>query len=526
MPVKTLSQELLDDLKFWESKKIELPGYDRKNIHVRIISFSPGRMGFGHLGDIMQDILDLGEYDGLIAGIETYSQEYYNGMAAADWLAAQMIFENEKDKVTPRIQGAFGKMLFLGGKSDTLAWNRFRDFARNPSVQFATINAPENAYGMTYSGGDFAEPSSETVKSDMMNGTFDSDAAKWTAFALERYNAGLKFAIASCTNYSKNGFMTGATVRTIARAWEKAGFAPKGFVDYLSDPMRFSFPNSMVDRIAVAPDEKTFSALESLGINSTVIATERTRYWALEDSFPGGRPPLEKAEGVFMCENFDEVKKYEDMKLRILNMAHSTIAGLGVLLGYRGKYAIYKAMQDAELVKLIRKIIEIVIEVIEPPKNLSPKQFAEDTIVRLNNPNIPDDPMRIAFNASTKMLPRFMDTYFAAREKGIPVKRLEAILLPVAGFLRYTLGIDDAGEKFSLESDPLKDLMVECGAKAAIGAPESAKAFSPLISNESVMGKDLYNYGETGRNLEALAGSLLKRPGAVRAEVDRCANKS
>jgi fructuronate reductase len=391
-----------------------------------------------------------------------------------------------------------------------------RDLARDPRVRFAAINAPENAYGMVYNGGDFAEPTSETVKGDMVDGTFNSDAAKWTAFALERYRAGLNFAIASCTNYSKNGFMTGAVVRTIGKMWEEKGFAPKGFTSYLSDPSRFAFPNSMVDRIAVAPDAKTFQILEELGIDSSVIATERTRYWALEDAFPNGRPPLEAAEGVFMCENFSEVKKYEDMKLRILNMSHSAIAGLGVLLGYRGNYAIYRAMQDKDLTRVIEEIIDIVIEVVDPPKNLSPKQFALDTITRLNNPNIPDDPMRIAFNGSTKMVPRFLDTYFEAREKGISADRLKVILLPVAGFLRYTMGIDDAGESFALESDPIKETLTACGAGAKIGDPLSAAAFRPLISDAKVMGKDLYAYEGVGSQLEKIVSSMLEGPDAVR----------
>ena len=77
-----------------------------------------------------------------------------------------------------------------------------------------------------------------------------------------------------------------------------------------------------------------------------MVVTEKARYWAVEDIFPAGRPKFEKAEGVFMEKSYQEIKKYEDMKLRILNMSHSLIAGLGVLLGYRGKYGIYNAMQE------------------------------------------------------------------------------------------------------------------------------------------------------------------------------------
>jgi fructuronate reductase len=275
----------------------------------------------------------------------------------------------------------------------------------------------------------------------------------------------------------------------------------------------------MIDRIAVPPDDKTNQIMERLGVVSNVVVTERTRYWAVEDIFPAGRPPLEEAEGVFMAKGYDDVKKYEDMKLRILNMSHSVMAHLGVLLGYRGKYGIYRAMQDEDIKKVIALIIELVLETVERPEMMDPRDFAADAIERLNNPNIPDDPMRIALNGSTKMLPRFLDTFYAAREKGVDAKRLEVVLLPVAGFLRYTLGIDDAGKAFGLEGDPIKDTLEACGKAASLGDSASAKAFRKLIADASVMGRDLYELGDTGNALQEMTGKMLAGEGAVRRTV-------
>ena len=369
---------------------------------------------------------------------------------------------------------------------------------------------------MVYSSGDFAEPVGKAVLGDMEEGTVNSDPGKWTAFALARYQAGLPFALVSCTNFSGNGHYTGGTVRTMARAWEEKGHAPKGFVDYLRDPAKFSFPNCMIDRIAVPPDAKTAEVMESLGIDSNIVVTERTRYWVVEDLFPAGRPRLENAVGVIMEPTYEDVKKYEDMKLRILNMAHSTIGGLGVLLGYRGQYAMYRAMQDQDLTRVIERIIDIVINTIEWPNKMDPREFAKDTWVRLNNPNIPDDPMRIAFSNSAKMLPRFMDTYFAGREQGMSEDDLDVVLLPVAGFLRYALGVDDAGESYDLADDPIRDKLVELGQKAKLGEPGSVSALRELIARADIMGKDLYQYGSSGKRLEAFAAKMLGGTGAVR----------
>jgi mannitol-1-phosphate/altronate dehydrogenase len=35
--------------------------------------------------------------------------------------------------------------------------------------------------------------------------------------------------------------------------------------------------------------------MDALGITSTTVITEQTRYWVVEDLFPAGRPPFEAA---------------------------------------------------------------------------------------------------------------------------------------------------------------------------------------------------------------------------------------
>lgn len=515
MATKVLTQRLLDDATFWQGKNVQLPKYNRKKLPVTSICFSAGRMAYGHTGDIMQDLLNLDPSTGLMVGVETFAPKYVAEMSVSDYLMTQLIFENEQGKVTPKVQGAIDSILFIDTNTSSLAWTKLLEYARDPQVRFATINAPEGAYGVSYSGGEFATPINPTLIKDLEEGTVNSDPAKWAIFALERFKAGLKFAMVSCTNFSGNGHYTAATLKTVAKAWEENGFAPKGFLAYLSDPTQFSFPNCMIDRIAVSPDDATRKVMADAGINSNMVITEKARYWAVEDVFPAGRPSFEKAEGVFMEPTYEDVKKYEDMKLRILNMSHSTIAGLGVLLGYRGQYGIYKAMQNPDMVKVIQKIIDLVIKTVDKPKQMDPKDFAKAAIERLNNPNIPDDPMRIALNGSTKMLPRFMDTYYAAQEKGIPDKDLEVILLAVAGFLRYTMGIDDKGETYQLEDDPRKDALIACGQKAKLGDSAGVAAFQSLIADSGIMGKDLYQHGNTGKALEAITAKLLAGKGAV-----------
>ncbi|MBD3421874.1 MAG: hypothetical protein GF398_17320 [Chitinivibrionales bacterium] len=519
MAQRLLTRKLLSQTDFWESKNVELPRYDGAQLPVTALCFSAGRMAYGHTGDIIQDLIKSGNANGVMCGIETYAARYCAELAACDYLMTQLVYDNEQGNARPKILGSIPSVLYVDANRESLTFKKMLEFARNPEVQFATINAPEGAYGVNYQGGEFVEPVSARLKDDLVNGSVNSDPARWTAFARARFEAGLPFAFVSCTNFSGNGHYTAATIRTVAKAWEEKGFVPRGFLGYVSDPRRFACPNTMIDRIAVPADDRAQRILQELEITSNLVVTEKARYWAIEDLFPAGRPEFEKAEGVFVESTYDNVKRYEDMKLRILNMSHSVIAGLGVLLGYRGAYGIYQAMQDKDIRHLIDRIIALVVETVPSPKSMSTEQFAKDTIARLNNPNIPDDPMRIALNASTKMAPRFMDTYFAAQEAGIGKREIDLVLVPVAGFLRYTCGVDDAGDTFELEDDPIKDKLEACGGEAAIGKPSSAAALKILIGDPSIMGKDLYERGSTGTDLANLVTDMLQGKGAVRRTV-------
>lgn len=80
--------------------------------------------------------------------------------------------------------------------------------------------------------------------------------------------------------------------------------------------------------------------------------TEVVHYLVIEDSFPNGRPKLEKA-GVIMTDR-ETVDKADIMKVTTsLNPLHTALAVTGCLLGYQ---SISAEMQDDDLVGLIKGI--------------------------------------------------------------------------------------------------------------------------------------------------------------------------
>ena len=168
------------------------------------------------------------------------------------------------------------------------------------------------------------------------------------AMLYERYKAGkYPIALVSMDNCSQNGAKLRESVLTMTEEWKKAGFVDEGFVNYVSDEKVVAFPWTMIDKITPRPSEQIAADLENLGVENmqpvitgkkTYIApfvnAEKPQYLVIEDSFPNGRPALEKGFGVYMADR-NTVNLSERMKVTVcLNPVHSATGPLGVVLGY------------------------------------------------------------------------------------------------------------------------------------------------------------------------------------------------
>ena len=177
----------------------------------------------------------------------------------------------------------------------------------------------------------------------------------------------------------------------------------------------------MIDKITPRPSEDIKRMLDDAGVSgmdlvkttkNTFIApfvnAEGPQYLVIEDSFPNGRPSLEKAGVIFTDRN--TVDKVEKMKVgTCLNPLHTALAIFGCLLGYK---TIAQEMQDELLKKLVEKIgLEEGMPVVINPGVIDPVDFAKEVIEkRLPNPYIPDTPQRIANDTSQKLKIRFGNT--------------------------------------------------------------------------------------------------------------------
>ena len=482
-----LSNECLKNCEEWTSKGFRLPEYDRETMIVRTkanptwVHFGTGNIFKALHGMAAQRLLNAGISDKGIIGVERENTSSNN----SDDLAVVVTLKAD-GTVEKTILGALAETCFLYGGEARLA-----EIFRNPSLQMATFTITEKGYSLD----------SDEVKTDLHSDPSKAKSymGKVAMLLLERFRAGARpIAMVSTDNCSHNGDKLKEIMCAFADAW-----GDEGFKVYIEDKMKVSFPWTMIDKITPSPDPSVSAMLERDGLENLVpvcntrgtvkapyVNAEENEYLVLEDSFPNGRPALEKA-GFFFT-NRETVDKVERMKVcTCLNPLHTALAIFGCLLGYEH---IWQEMRDADLKNLVYIIgYKEGLPVVTDPGIISPEDFINTVLSeRLPNPFIPDTPQRIATDTSQKLSIRFGETIKAYYYSDIlDVNNLKFIPLVYAGWLRYLMGVDDSGHAFDPSPDPLLAEAQSFVSGMMLGKKPDCARLQGLLCNETIFGVDL-----------------------------------
>ena len=102
--------------------------------------------------------------------------------------------------------------------------------------------------------------------------------------------------------------------------------------------------------------------------------------------------------------------------------------------------------------------------------------------------------------------------------------QLVALPLAIAGWLRYLLGVDDAGKAMPLSGDPLLDELRGMLAGIELGKPESCgDKLQPILSNPIIFGSDL-TACPLGDRITGYFREEISGPGAVRETLKKHLN--
>lgn len=514
----------------WEEKGYQLPQYDINKMKKATkeapfwIHFGAGNLFRAFHAGVVQNLLNAGVLDRGLVVAEGFDYEIIEKMYTPHdnlGIVATLKSDGTIDKT---VVASVAEALPLDSENET-AYSRLKEIFTKDSLQMATFTITEKGYSLVNGKGEQLKD----VAQDFKNGPQKpaSYMGKVTSLLYARYMAGKKpIAMVSTDNCSHNGDKLYAAISAFAKAWTENKKAEEGFEEYINSD-KVSFTWSMIDKITPRPDASVEKILQEDGVEelepvitskNTYVApfvnAEETEYLVIEDDFPNGRPNLTK--GGLMFTDRETVDKVEKMKVcTCLNPLHTCLAIFGCLLGYE---KISEEMKDTEL----KKLVEIVgykegIPVVVDPGILDPKEFIDTVLnVRVPNPFMPDTPQRIATDTSQKLAIRFGETIKAyAVDEGRDVGDLKLIPLVLAGWLRYLMGIDDKGEKFTLSPDPLLEELCPYVAEIRLGDTEIEEKIRPILESEKIFGVNLYELGMADQ-IVSYFKELLRKPGAIR----------
>ena len=526
----------LRDTAAWEQAQVKLPAFDIVAMRETTgktpvwVHFGAGNIFRAFIAALQQRLLDSGDAEYGIIAADTFDVDNIRMIYGGYDNLTMSVTLNADKTIDKKIVGSVSEALVARPEA-AADWIRLKTIFAARSLQIASFTITEKGYALRQMNGAYLP----VVEEDLRKGPGHPRHAMTIIAALlyHRYtNGAAPLAVVSMDNCSHNGEKLRSSILEAAEAWQREGYVPEGFTAWLKDERQVAFPWSMIDKITPRPAPIVQQMLADAGIadmapvqtpHGTFVApfvnAEKPQYLVIEDKFPNGRPPLEKA-GVYFTDR-NTVNQSERMKVTTcLNPLHTALAVYGCLLGYT---LICDEMKDPDLVKLVRRLgYTEGLPVVTDPGILNPRNFIDEVVQqRLPNPFMPDAPQRIATDTSQKVPIRFGETIKSYAAEGRPMDQLIALPLVLAGWLRYLLGMDDEGAEMPLSSDPLLEELQSKLAGISLGSPESVgDKLWPILRNAMIFGSDL-TATPLAERIETYFREEIAGPGAVRATLKK-----
>jgi mannitol-1-phosphate/altronate dehydrogenase len=336
----------------------------------------------------------------------------------------------------------------------------------DPALRIVTLTITEGGYHVP-PGSDVFVADHPDVAHDL---TGDGDPRTVFGFVAKalarRRSTGIKpFTVVSCDNLRHNGEVARAAFVGFARALDQE---LGGWID-----SNVTFPNSLVDRITpsvTAEDAARLNAASGLTDQIPLVAEDFSQ-WVIEDRFTDGRPALHDVGVQFS----DQVKLWEQVKVRVLNAGHLTLTYPGLLLGYR---EVAEAMRDPHIPLLLERFLDkVVLPLLEPPRDVNLPDYKNTVLERFSNEAMHDQLTRIASDSASKV-PVFLTTTIQQVLARSTDHQIPAFIL--ASWSRVLQGKDDAGKSFEVTEPHLG----ETARRLLIaGDPREALSAEPLLAS-------------------------------------------
>jgi fructuronate reductase len=476
-----MPDRLNDDALSELPSEIRRPAYDRRAVKTGIVHLGVGAFHRAHQAVYTDDVLGQDPQWGIVAA-SLRSPDTFDALQPQDGLYTLAVRSREGEAL--RVVGSIGRIIVAPRATDDLL-----EVMADHGTRIVTLTVTEKGYCHDPATGALNEAHPDIVH-DLAYLRTPRSAPGFIVEALRRRRlAGVPpFTVLTCDNLPSNG-------RTVKRVLTRfAELVDPELGRFVANEV--SCPSTMVDRIVPATGDQDRERIGvALGFQDAwPVVTEPFTQWVIEDRFPQGRPAWENAGAEFVA----DVEPYENMKLRLLNGSHSTLAYLGYLSGYE---TVADTMADPAFVRLIEGLMdEEVAPTLHMPPGADLTSYKKALIERFKNPALKHRTWQIAMDGSQKLPQRLLGTVRDRLRDHASIARLS---LGVAAWMRYVTGIDEKGEAIDVR-DPMAARLRELADGAGGSAENLAGA---LFGVREIFGDDL---PKDPRFTEAVTANLTR----------------
>jgi mannitol 2-dehydrogenase len=436
--MSALNSRTLDEI----GDQVPVPSYDRSKVGRGIVHLGVGGFHRAHEAMYVDALLNeaLDDDWGITGvGLLPPDRSMLKVMEAQDCLYT-LIVKKLDGSTEARVVGSIVDYLFAPDDAEAVL-----DRMTDPATRIVSLTITEGGYHLNQADGSF-DDTDPGIRADI-----EAEGTPTTAFGFitealaRRRTAGTgPFTVMSCDNIQGNGSVAREMITAFATLRDQE------LGEWIGEHV--AFPNSMVDRITpVTTDADRELLAKEYGIDDGwPVVCEEFAQWALEDTFPLGRPQFERV-GVQVV---DDVEPYELMKLRLLNASHQALCYLGYLSGYRYAHEVCSDPLFTDF--LLGYMDHEATPTLEPVPGVDLDAYKHQLIERFANPEIKDTLARLCAESSDRIPKWLVPVIKQQLANGGEVRRSALV---VAAWARYAEGVDESGDAIQVVDRRREQLM-------------------------------------------------------------------
>lgn len=352
-------------------------------------------------------------------------------------------------------------------------WQGYLALAENPDLRLIVSNTTEA--GIKFSAEDRLE--------DNPPREFPAKLTLWLHHRFQHFNGDVSkgCVLLPCELIEDNGAALMRTILQYIDHWNLGN----DFKSWINSANHFC--STLVDRIVSGyPSDRADEILKELKYtDELLVAGEYYHSWVIQgDEIVQKELPFERTD--LNVEFVDDLAPYREMKVRILNGAHTSMVPVGYLAGIR---YVKEAMDDEVISNFVESLLqEEVAKTLDFPESVMQKYIAA-VLDRFRNPLLKHQLTSISLNGTSKFVARLLPTlkdYYSGEGK-LPKK----IVFGLSALIRFYKG-EFNGEKIDLkDNQKVLDFFASVYRKLDSEELSLLEVVELILGNSDIWGQDL-----------------------------------